>query len=343
MPRSCLIPCLFVVFACGCQVAVSDLDLGANPDANSDSIKDFDGNDAGDASACEPQVVATPIVSKLGTVNGSGFFYTENPNAKGLVLMFHGINGSKESNFEKRIEAILIAKAALARGYAVAALDSSAHLAGKKAENYAWDEADYNANTDVQNVVQMITMLKGELAAVPSQTPIFLVGFSNGGTMTSNVCQHVDVAAAAIYISNAKAFVSASAKVPPVMLLPSENDPGQALTTATTIQKLHPHVIVAVNPPRPITPGIFGRIPGIDCAGSISIGETLRDGGFIDAAGFVLTDPAATLSWTASVPIAFRSNARLKQLRDVLLERYAGHSPSSDSADKVFDFFDSIQ
>lgn len=343
MRRSCLISCLIIVFAGGCQAAGSDLDLGVNPDASPDSIKDFEGYDAGDASACEPQVVATPIASKFATVNGSGFLYTENPNAKGLVLMFHGINGSKESNFENRIEAILIAKTALARGYAVAALDSAAHLAGENVENYAWDEAGYDANADVQNVVQMIAMLRGELAAVPSDTPIFLLGFSNGGTMASNVSQHVDVAAAAIYISNAKAFVSASAKVPPVMLLPSENDPGKALTTATTIQKLHPHTVVAVNPARAITPGIFGRIPGIDCAGSMGIGDALRSGGFIDATGFVLADPAAKLSWTASVPTAFRSSARLKQLRDVLLERYAGHSPSSDSAGEVFDFFDSIE
>ena len=326
---------LILVGACDASRAATD----AGPMV--DGTNEPDSNGLCGSDNCEIQPVGHPLATNSSSVNGSGFLYTKNVKAKGLVLMFHGKGGAKETVFEERVESVLIAQAALLRGYAVVALDSVSHLGSDDSDEYKWNETKTIENPDIQNVIQMIAMLRGELGAVPHDAPIFVIGFSNGGTMASHVCQHVEIAAAAIFISNAKAFHSPLAKVPPLILMPSENDPGFAAESATNIKSLHPHVVVNITPARPITPGIFSRIPGIGCEASTSIGNALQAAGIADAKGNVLSDPVANLSWIDAIPDAYRAKATLRQLRDVILERYAGHSPSSESAVSVFDLFDS--
>lgn len=80
-----------------------------------------------------------------------------------------------------RPEAVIIARSAYARGYAVASLDSRAHITSGGGSSTQWNEGDTLAdNADVQNAIDMVSMLRGELGAIPVDTPVFVIGLSNG-------------------------------------------------------------------------------------------------------------------------------------------------------------------
>ena len=296
---------------------------------------------------CEDEPVANPIQARTGTVNGSSFLYTKKTDAKGLLLLFHGGGGSMDSNFSVRIEAVLIAQAAEARGFALASLNSAKHLTQNpqdtKWEETAWVSGNPASNQDVSNALDMIALLRGSLNAVPANTPVFLMGFSNGGTMARNVAQAFDATAAVTYISNSKAFKKANAKVPPFMMVIGENDSNNMKISAETIQDLHPEVQVFVNPPKPVMPGIFTRIPGISCEVSKSIGEELDSLAWLDSDDKLTMDPKdrnATPDWASALPMEYRNGMAKDPFTDILVERYAGHSPSADWNNIVFDFLE---
>lgn len=296
---------------------------------------------------CEDQPTADAIPSEMGSINGSSFLYTRKADAKGLLLMFHGGGGSMEDNFSGRIEAALIARAADARGFALASLNSAKHLDQNRQDNKweetAWVASNPASNQDVSNAVGMIDLLRGSLNAVPAQTPIFLIGISNGGTMASNVAQAVDAAAAVTYISNSKTFKQANATVPPLLVIIGENDSDNMKISAQTIKDLHPEVQILVNPPKPVMPGIFTRIPNITCEESKEIGTALDSIGWLDANGMLNKDPkdrSASPDWTDALPAQYRNGSAKEPFQDVMVERYAGHSPSSDWNNVVFDFFE---
>ena len=69
-----------------------------------------------------------------------------------------------------------------------------------------------------------------DLDAAPADGPVLLIGISNGGSMASRVAQHLPVAAVAIFVSNAVAFGNDGATIPPLVLCPGQNDPGNALS-----------------------------------------------------------------------------------------------------------------
>ena len=172
----------------------------------------------------------------------------------------------------------MIAREAMARGFTVAALDSVKHL-DPNATNYQWSEDETANNPDVANTKEMVAQLQDPngLNAVDANKPVVVFGFSNGGSMASRVAQHLNIASAAIYISNAAGFYVEEAIIPPLVLLPGQNDPGKALSTNTsladTIEKDGGTVLLHINPPQSLTPGLFMRIPSVDCTLSKSIGN----------------------------------------------------------------------
>jgi alpha/beta superfamily hydrolase len=242
-----------------------------------------------------------------------------------------------------RIESVLILREAQKRGFAVAALNSYGHL---NSNNYQWDESPIQQNKDVENTVEMIRKLQSssELGVVSTDLPVIVFGFSNGGSMASRVAQvpEIDTAVAAIYISNAQEFHEVDAVHPPMVLIPGEQDPGLALQTNTElVQQINnpQQALLLPNPPEPITNGLFTRIPEIDCESSIQIKRALLEGDFIDEATYMLIkDPKEDLTWMTL--LSEEVSPYKEAIKDVLVEAYAGHSPSSDQNDSVFDFIE---
>jgi hypothetical protein len=164
----------------------------------------------------------------------------------------------------------------------------------------------------------------------------------HGGSMASRVAQATEVTTAAIYISNAVAFTPMGAVIPPVALIPGANDPGHALGSNTGLYNAHNgtvDMLLSKNSAEPITPGLFKRIPGINCALSLSIRDAFVDSNIVDDGDSMLAiDPKADMSRKDAIP----TDASMYELVlfDVLIEAYAGHSPSSDKNSLVFDFLD---
>ena len=97
-------------------------------------------------------------------------------------------------------------------------------------------------------------------------------------------------------------------------------------------------VIFSPNEPGAVTPGLFTRVDGIDCPLSTSIRLALKDADWLNTDNTLANDPKEDKSWQAALPEAAVTYE--DQISDVLLETYAGHSPSSDKNALVFDFFD---
>jgi predicted esterase len=269
----------------------------------------------------------------------SAFLYARVDEPQALVLAFHGGGGDMVDPFA-RVDPALITREALARGMAVASLNSYAHL-DPDSTSLQWDERDYGSNRDLAEAEEMIHKLVTALGVASPDTPIVLLGMSNGGSMASRVAQSpgLDAAAAMIYISNAQAFHEDGAKRPPMVLVPGAQDPGLAVTTNTDLADEigdPDRALLIVNPPEPVADDLLTRIPGIDCDLSIAIKQDLIAGGFLDLDGTVLQDPKSDTEWLGLLPAD--AVAHQVGIREVLLEAYAGHAPSSDQNARVFDF-----
>jgi dienelactone hydrolase len=295
--------------------------------------------------------VADPVDTLEGTLtDGSAFLYTQNLEAKGLIVAFHGGGGSKEDLLHRRVDAVLIAREAMQRGYSLAALDSVQHLEDNP-PNTKWstvmniDPTAGEVNPDIVNALEMIDRLRDpqDLAAVSKAAPLIVFGYSNGGTMASRVAQFAPVAVSVTYISNSSAYLEEGAVRPPMVLVPGQNDLDHYATESNTelaaeIEAAGGEVLLIVNPPEAITPGLFQRVPGISCEASRALGQTLADAGWLDSNWMLTANPKSDSSWRdlLSADLA----AYKVPISDVLYEARAEHTPSSDWNESVFDFVD---
>jgi predicted esterase len=308
------------------------------------STADTDSADTGEqAVGCEEQAFAEALTWEESVALESAFIYQGVENPRALVLMFHAGGGNMEDNFE-RIDPALIAREPMTRGMAVASLNSYAHL-DPAAQDLQWEETELAENNDIANVQEMIRKLTSatELDVVPKDTPLVLLGISNGGTMASRVAQieSLNVAAAAIYISNAQVFHEDDAILPPMVLIPGAQDPGQAAGSNTDLAQSiddPEQALLIINQPEPVSEDLFTRIPEVNCDLSLWIRDALSDGGFLDSDGMVTVDPKEDQSWKSLLPPA--ADAHRNDIKDILVEAYAGHAPSSDQNRTVFDFLE---
>ena len=324
------------LFACTPTVDNEDSGVDIDPDVDAE---------------CESQPVAHPVETKTADVSdGSAFIYTKEENAKGLIVFFHGGGGSKEDNLHLRIDAVLIAREAQKRGYALAALDSVKHLQ-ENPPNKQWskvmniDPDRGPVNPDVVNAIEMIQRLRApnDLAAAPADAPVVVLGFSNGGSMASRLAQFMPVAASVTYISNSVEYHEADAVRPPMVLVPGSNDfDHQASESNAELAELIEGeggaVLLINNPPEPVSKGLFQRVPGIDCDLSMEIRQALQDGEWLQSDGTLSRNPKSDRSWSTRLPdgaVPFEAS-----ISDVLWEAYAEHVPSSDWNTEVFEFLD---
>ena len=288
---------------------------------------------------------AAPLSWEEETALESRFVYRGVDDPTALVLMFHGGGGSMEDYFI-RVDPVRITSAALDRGMAVASINSFAHLDPEAGNDLQWEEGPIGSNPDLDETLEMIRKLSStdELDLVPEGTPIVLIGSSNGGSMASRVAQipSARVAVTAIYISNAQSFHESDVVLPPMVLIPGAQDPGLALETNTQLAELIDNpsqAMMIVNPTEPVSDDLLTRISGIDCDLSIEIKDAMMASGWLDEAAMMSTDPSADRAWADDLPSA--AETFRVDIQEVLTEAYAGHAPSSDQNEAVFDFIES--
>ena len=301
--------------------------------------------DSGTADESCVEQAQAPLSWEEATALESQFVYQGVDEPIALVLMFHGGGGSMEDHFE-RVDPARITAEALRRGMAVASLNSVAHLDPDAGNELQWEEGPIGSNPDLDETLEMIRKLSSadELDVVPEGTPIVLIGTSNGGSMASRVAQipSLQVAVTAIYISNAQAFHESGAVWPPMVLIPGAQDPGLAQETNTQLSERiddPSEALLVVNPAEPVTDALLTRVAGIDCELGMTIIEGMTASGWLDDAAMLSADPSADRSWADSLPT--EAMAARPQLQDLLTEAYAGHAPSGDQNEIVFEFLES--
>lgn len=305
---------------------------------------DTDEQTEDEANACEEQAFSAPLTWEQAVALDSTFLYQGVEAPKALVLMFHGGGGDMEDHFVRVVPG-LITREALDRGMAVASLNSYGHLDPDAGTGLQWEEGSHGDNRDLAETEEMIRKLTSadELKVAAENIPLVLIGSSNGGSMASRVAQieSLNVAVAAIYISNAVAFHEEDALLPPMVLIPGQQDPGHAVGSNTELAESigdPEQALLIINQPEAVSDELFTRIPDVDCELSIAIKGTLTDGGFLDSTGMVTTDPNEDHSWSDMLPED--ATPYQNDIKDVLVEAYAGHCPSSDQNEEVFDFLE---
>ena len=290
---------------------------------------------------CEKQPKATPPKVTEDTVNGSAFAWASPEAPIGLLLLFHGAGGSWP-DMVKRPETAFLTQHALAQGFAIASLDSVAHLTAGETPDFKWSKDDSADNSDVANAILMSERLRdpNDLAAVPANAPVYALGASNGGTFVSRLAQHLPMPAVVVFISNAQLFQKSGSVLPPMVLVPAENDKtvdaASMETLAGTVANHDIDVLLRTNVPAPLTGGWLTRLPGIDCPASLGLRAAFLEAGVIDAAGFQAAPPSAS-GWVAQLPSG-TTGVQTAQIRDVLMELYADHSLTSEFDAEIMAF-----
>lgn len=319
-----------------------------------------------------PAPAWTPVQA---SVNGADLWYFAPASPRGLIFCFHGAGGTGPSWFQRPATRQFLDEA-VADGFAVAALTSiydqpaltpaSDPNAGS-GWNLAFDLSDYPhslaLNPDLQNVKAALELLVAR-NQITAATPLFAAGSSNGGRMSVRAA-----AALAPSVTGCSPFLAVVNHV-------SQGDPA-ALMDSITIpvrfdMQVNDHAngdIVSwqdaqayaqgmaarqvpsefeLNPPSPVYPARFMRVPGLSASDSEAIHQALQDGGYLDAQDFIVmkgpsgSDPDDPLlnpsSWLGLIPAAYRSAAILQGIQDELQDAYAEHGFFSDPDDRDLAF-----
>jgi poly(3-hydroxybutyrate) depolymerase len=225
------------------------------------------------------------------TINGSqARFASPAGQAHTLLLRFHGTGGSAQNQFNPG-ENLYFTELALARGFAVASLDSVDRV------NKQWNPAFNLSNPDVQNVVALIAELRTR-QVIASTTAIVAQGTSNGAGFTPRVAALLNFDAQALVIAAGINPIVRSARIPTCWVL-NQNDTivgAQALVDATassaTLSAQGVRNALWQLAPTPVYPERFTRIRGVNLSNSRTIYDALRAQNALDTHDHLLVNPA---------------------------------------------------
>lgn len=258
----------------------------------------------------------------------------------GVVYFFHGRGGSAAGWVARRaIENRLLLNDAVARGYAIVVPESLDRAARQ------WSPVANPANNpDVQHVAQVQEALIAR-GLLPAGLPAFGVGMSNGGAFVSRVAAALGFGGAAVYCAGAPPAVIETTTVPTIWLL-AENDRRISNNDAVAMfVRLRGRGVPAelhVNPPSPVYPERFWRIPGVTREVSQEVYDVLRSGGYLDRLEYLKRDPAET-DWAAALaasPVDVRLQGPVAAQLDAA---WAAHQFFGDFNDRTLGFFDRIR
>lgn len=262
------------------------------------------------------------------------------PDPVGLVFFFHGAGGSAAGWIgAQNGERWLLLRDAAARGYAVAVTESGDR------QGRQWSPLDPPAdNPDIQHLARLQAALLSS-GQLPAGRPTFGVGMSNGGGFVSRAADALGWQGAAVYAAACHARNAETTTVPLVWLL-AENDRRVSNQDAygchQRLAERGIHTALHVNPPSPVYPERFWRLPGVDAAGSRAAYDALRSARLLDRLDFQHLPPLETkAAWEAAITAA--GTLPLNLAAEQLDLTYAEHQFFSDLNHRTLDFFDGLR
>jgi hypothetical protein len=292
-----------------------------------------------------PQYLSAPIwTHNSEVINGSNvyhYFPTVAANLKGLILFFHGSNGSGGAWFTK-VENRTFLNYAAANGYAVIATESIDRITGGT-QPWQWsNNGTVASNPDITNIDNILDTLKNR-GKITIATKLFGVGFSQGSGFTSIIAGLKNYSANSLGATpgvNSAILSTFSPTYWMSLRRDSVGDPQRLSKCISNYSVLVGRGIDAqlnIQEQFPITPNRFWRIPGIDSAMSFDIYNRLLINGYLNAKKFINFNPVAITSWKSVMLPTY--SAFINEIEDQVIVCYTEHTFHSDQMYDIIKFF----
>lgn len=253
------------------------------------------------------------------TVAKTARFYLP-PAPRGLVLILHGTGGA--SSFIERNEARYVALKAISKGYAVLAPEAEESQAGDLDGDgkQRWDVRLSPSNIDLAALDQLIGSFYSS-GQLPSGTPLYVLGMSNGGAMAvtlgavgssgvASTFPRLRFRAAISYCAQARPDAVAVTTTPTAWYLCGNDDNAEvsnanALANSATLSSRGIATVAALHPATPLFDERFARVSGVSVAQSRAIAQEMRTAGFLDSNGFFTTPGSGISAAVSANPTRF--------------------------------------
>ncbi len=280
-----------------------------------------------------------------------------------LLLLLHGTGGS--SALLKQVESLDFAAQALERGWAVVAPDAEEVVAGDLDGNgkLRWYPGLTADNVDLANLEALLQTLPTTLG-VPTIAPRYVVGMSNGGSMSlalgavgssavANQFPSLRFAAVASYCASGRADLPSLTNTPTFWFLATQDRNEEVGPQAIPEVQGYSAQLVArgvrtglrLHQPVPLHPARFARVAGVSLAQSAALLAELQAAGDVGADGAVLTPldvlSAQVKAQPARYPVLGTLPLALRlAVGDELASAYADHQFFGDEAAATLDFLE---
>ncbi len=290
------------------------------------------------------------ISASMQGVNIEKALYYHIPqNPIGLIFFVHGTGGSL--NYLTKMTPLYVARQAPKRGYGVFSASSEETDIGDQDGNgkERWlTLIDIDSNTDLQNVQKFIQYFTDE-GLIDSQTPLFVVGMSNGGAFSLTVTGSLDFNAGVAYCASGTLGAAIQIESPFMWSLCGKDDNAnvdnqRAYSRYQVLVDRGITTSIIENAPSPLYDQRFARISGIDETTSKAIADEFRANGMLDENDFFKITNAGFLGALAAehnfpVSLALEYDLQVSVYGE-FSTMIARHTMYDDHAQLTLDFFD---
>jgi len=285
------------------------------------------------------------------------------PNPRGLILFLHGTGGSANGILRTEQQAFVLAAAE--RGYAILATEAEEVQAGDLNNDgkVRWNASLSPGNTDFANLDALIADLR-QRPEIGTELPIFVMGMSNGGSMTlslgtvaavpelATAFGHLRFSAAASYCASGRTGAASRTTTPTAWYLCRNDTNPNVGSQGNSDAEAHSAALVArgvetgvrYHEASPLYDERFTRA-GLDANTSTAIVAELEAAGFVGANRFLTAPPSDVTAAYVANPAAFPrigalSGAERLRVSTQIAVVYADHSFFSDLSQRTLDWFD---
>jgi hypothetical protein len=298
------------------------------------------------APAWTPTIETGATIPGLTTASGVRAIYYFPPNARGLVIRFHGTGGGAPTSYTK-VEDRQFMNEAVAAGYAVLALDSDNRI------DKQWNVTVTANNIDVLNIRAVLSAFSAR-GLISATTPLMMIGMSNGAAMApraayilSTASPQLNVRASASYCASGNATIMSLTAVPQLWGMAANDDNENVGAEGNRLAAVNRAILSArglansfrLNPAAPLATNRFARITGLSLADSLTIWQAIQARGLLDQDGYLRTNNIETIA--LAIPTPFNTAALLDDIADQIDATFAGHKFYSDDNARTIRFFNS--
>lgn len=251
-----------------------------------------------------------------GVARPKRVFHILPPNLRGVVFLYHGTGGSALAWQPGAQENFALVKDMVAAGLGVVVTESEETTAEEDLDGdgkIRWNVAPpvLSASIDYGNLRAILDTLINR-SVITSDTPLFGVGMSNGGSFSISCALALGMKAAVSYCASGRKNHMPLVNIP-VLWLMAQNDDNEnvgqagnqeAIEMAEYLRQRGVRSEAIIRRPYPLYPEIFTR-NGASVDNSRAMVSDLRRGGHLDERGFLIRTSDSVAVAVTSNPTAY--------------------------------------